>query len=148
MFSGYPTWPFLGGVRYHVTYHMTHLMLPSTPSPWTDRHLWKHYLPATSFVGRNNSCDCPVYKERECSNFFSLQVRPKSYDQRYTRWIHTRNTNERKFHLRQNGLRHHQVLINVQFWVHARKWPLREIGNSSGWRFLLRPVFAGRGGPH
>ena len=41
-------------VLYHVIYPMMHVMLP-TPSPWTewliDRHLWKHYLPATLFAG-------------------------------------------------------------------------------------------------
>ena len=28
--------------------------VPTLPS-WTDRHLWKHYLPATSLAGGNNS---------------------------------------------------------------------------------------------
>ena len=30
--EGYPTWSILGGIPYHVTYTMMHLMLP-TPSP-------------------------------------------------------------------------------------------------------------------
>ena len=43
--KGHPTWSIRGGIPYHVTYSMMHMMLP-TPSPtWTDRCLWKHYLP-------------------------------------------------------------------------------------------------------
>ena len=29
------------------------------PAPWTDRHLWKHYLPATSFADGNQ----PIRRE-------------------------------------------------------------------------------------
>ena len=30
------------------TYPMMHVMLPTPQPPWTDRHLWKHYLPTTT----------------------------------------------------------------------------------------------------
>ena len=31
-------------IPYHVTYQMMHVML-TTPNLWTDRRIWKHYLP-------------------------------------------------------------------------------------------------------
>ena len=31
---------------YHVTYHVTYV---TSPTPWTDRHLWRHYLSQNSF---------------------------------------------------------------------------------------------------
>ena len=40
------------GDPYHMVYPIMHMMLP-TPTPRTDRHLWKHYLPTTIIVGGN-----------------------------------------------------------------------------------------------
>ena len=34
-------------------------MGPEIPPLWTDRHLWKHYLPVTSFAGGNDSNPSP-----------------------------------------------------------------------------------------
>ena len=39
----------LRGYPYHETYPMMHLLLPRATCE--NRHLWKHYLPATSFAG-------------------------------------------------------------------------------------------------
>ena len=45
-------WSRIEGIPYHVTYPMMYLMLPNPPAPPpTDRRLWKHYLPQTSFLG-------------------------------------------------------------------------------------------------
>ena len=45
-------------VPYHVTYPMMHLMLTTPSQLWTDRCLWKHYLPATSIAGGNDTIQC------------------------------------------------------------------------------------------
>ena len=46
---GVPYLTFPGGVPYHGTYLMMHLMLSTPPPPrgQTHTHLWKHYLPTT-----------------------------------------------------------------------------------------------------
>ena len=47
-----------GGGTHHTRSHPPKkghgTRVPTLPS-WTDRHLWKHYLPATSLAGGNNS---------------------------------------------------------------------------------------------
>ena len=47
-----------GVPTYHVTYPMMYSMLPY-PSPlWTDRRMWKHYPPQTTFAdGRNDNIE-------------------------------------------------------------------------------------------
>ena len=42
-------------VSYHVTYPMMHVTYQLIAPLWTDGCLWKHYLPATSFVDGNNT---------------------------------------------------------------------------------------------
>ena len=38
---------------YWDTHHPAQVHAGIHPLPWTDRCLWKHYLPATSFAGGN-----------------------------------------------------------------------------------------------
>ena len=47
------------GVPYHVTYPMMHLMLPIPL--WTDKCLWKHYLPAKVFASSNEEMRIPGF---------------------------------------------------------------------------------------
>ena len=56
-----------GGVPCRVANPMMHVMyLPPPTSLWTDRRLWKHYLPANSFASGNNTdeslFDFTIYK--------------------------------------------------------------------------------------
>ena len=43
------------GWRYYVM-DMGYIPPPPPPHPWTERHLWKQYLPHPSDAGGNNSC--------------------------------------------------------------------------------------------
>ena len=58
--GGTPPWPVGGGgVLYHVTHPVMHLMLPT---PWhTDTHLWKHDLSATNKKGKIKATDIVLY---------------------------------------------------------------------------------------